>query len=188
VGIAPDLVNRYPHEFSGGQCQRIGIARAMILKPRLLVCDEPVSALDVTIQEQIVTLLADLKREYGMCILFVSHNLAVVRRLCDRVLVLYLGRMMELASSERLYTRALHPYTRDLLEAVPIPDPDVQPARLTRVLGGEPPSPLNPPSGCVYRTRCPHAKEVCGERVPTWEEAEVGHWVACHRWRELLRE
>jgi oligopeptide transport system ATP-binding protein len=188
VGIAPDLINRYPHEFSGGQCQRIGIARAMILKPRLLVCDEPVSALDVTIQEQIVTLLADLKREYGMCILFVSHNLAVVRRLCDRVLVLYLGRMMELASSERLYTRALHPYTRDLLEAVPIPDPDVQPARLTRVLGGEPPSPLNPPSGCVYRTRCPHAKEVCGERVPTWEEAEVGHWVACHRWRELLRE
>ena len=188
VGIAPDLVNRYPHEFSGGQCQRIGIARAMILKPRLLVCDEPVSALDVTIQEQIVTLLADLKREYGMCILFVSHNLAVVRRLCDRVLVLYLGRMMELASSERLYTRALHPYTRDLLEAVPIPDPDVQPARLTRVLGGEPPSPLNPPSGCVYRTRCPHAKDVCRERIPLWEEAEAGHRVACHRWRELLTE
>ena len=188
VGIAPDLINRYPHEFSGGQCQRIGIARAMILKPRLLVCDEPVSALDVTIQEQIVTLLADLKREYGMCILFVSHNLAVVRRLCDRVLVLYLGRMMELASSERLYTRALHPYTRDLLEAVPVPDPDVQPARLTRVLGGEPPSPLNPPSGCVYRTRCPHAQEVCREQVPLWEEAEAGHRVACHRWRELLSE
>jgi oligopeptide transport system ATP-binding protein len=188
VGIAADLINRYPHEFSGGQCQRIGIARAMILKPRLLVCDEPVSALDVTIQDQIVTLLADLKREYGMCILFVSHNLAVVRRLCDRVLVLYLGRMMELASSERLYTRALHPYTRDLLEAVPIPDPDVQPARLTRVLGGEPPSPLNPPSGCVYRTRCPHAKDVCREQVPAWEEAEEGHWVACHRWRELLSE
>ena len=188
VGIAPDLINRYPHEFSGGQCQRIGIARAMILKPRLLVCDEPVSALDVTIQEQIVTLLADLKREYGMCILFVSHNLAVVRRLCDRVLVLYLGRMMELASSERLYTRPLHPYTRDLLEAVPIPDPDVQPARLTRVLGGEPPSPLNPPSGCVYRTRCPHAKDVCRERIPLWEEAEAGHRVACHRWRELLTE
>jgi peptide/nickel transport system ATP-binding protein len=188
VGIAPNLVNRYPHEFSGGQCQRIGIARAMILKPRLLVCDEPVSALDVSIQEQIVTLLADLKREYGMCILFVSHNLAVVRRLCDRVLVLYLGRMMELASSERLYTRALHPYTRDLLEAVPIPDPDVQPARLARVLGGEPPSPLNPPSGCVYRTRCPHAQDVCRERVPAWEAAEGGHRVACHRWRELLEK
>jgi peptide/nickel transport system ATP-binding protein len=188
VGIAPNLVNRYPHEFSGGQCQRIGIARAMILKPRLLVCDEPVSALDVSIQDQIVTLLADLKREYGMCILFVSHNLAVVRRLCDRVLVLYLGRMMELASSERLYTRALHPYTRDLLEAVPIPDPDVQPARLARVLGGEPPSPLNPPSGCVYRTRCPHAQDVCRERVPAWEEAGDGHRVACHRWRELLSD
>jgi peptide/nickel transport system ATP-binding protein len=187
VGIAPDLVNRYPHEFSGGQCQRIGIARAMILRPRLLVCDEPVSALDVSIQEQIVTLLADLKREFGMCILFVSHNLSVVRRLCDRVLVLYLGRMMEVASSEQLYTGPLHPYTRDLLEAVPIPDPDVQPARLARVLGGEPPSPLDPPSGCVYRTRCPHATEVCRERVPSWEEAAGGHWVACHRWRELVK-
>jgi peptide/nickel transport system ATP-binding protein len=187
VGIAPDLVNRYPHEFSGGQCQRIGIARAMILRPRLLVCDEPVSALDVTIQEQIVTLLADLKREYGMCILLVSHNLSVVRRLCDRVLVLYLGRMMEVASSEQLYTGALHPYTRDLLEAVPIPDPDVQPGRLARVLGGEPPSPLDPPSGCVYRTRCPHATEVCRERVPSWEEAAGGHWVACHRWREFVK-
>lgn len=186
VGIAPELVNRYPHEFSGGQCQRIGIARAMILRPRLLVCDEPVSALDVSIQEQIITLLADLKREYGMCILFVSHNLSVVRRLCDRVLVLYLGRMMELASSEQIYTRPLHPYTRDLLEAVPIPDPDVQPARLARVLGGEPPSPLDPPSGCVYRTRCPHAVDVCSEQVPAWEEADGGHWVACHRWRELV--
>jgi oligopeptide/dipeptide ABC transporter ATP-binding protein len=188
VGIAPDLVNRYPHEFSGGQCQRIGIARAMILRPRLLVCDEPVSALDVSIQEQIVNLLADLKREYGMCILFVSHNLSVVRRLCDRVLVLYLGRMMEVASTEQLYTGPLHPYTRDLLEAVPIPDPDVQPGRLARVLGGEPPSPLDPPSGCVYRTRCPHATEVCRERVPSWEEAADGsHWVACHRWRELVK-
>jgi peptide/nickel transport system ATP-binding protein len=187
VGIAPELVNRYPHEFSGGQCQRIGIARAMILRPRLLVCDEPVSALDVSIQEQIVNLLADLKREYGMCILFVSHNLSVVRRLCDRVLVLYLGRMMEVASSERLYTGALHPYTRDLLEAVPIPDPDVQPGRLARVLGGEPPSPLDPPSGCVYRTRCPHATEVCRERVPSWEEAAGSHWVACHRWREFVK-
>jgi oligopeptide/dipeptide ABC transporter ATP-binding protein len=187
VGIAPDLVNRYPHEFSGGQCQRIGIARAMILRPRLLVCDEPVSALDVSIQEQIVTLLADLKREFGMCILFVSHNLSVVRRLCDRVLVLYLGRMMEVASSEQLYTGPLHPYARDLLEAVPIPDPDVQPGRLARVLGGEPPSPLDPPSGCVYRTRCPHATEVCRERVPSWEEAARGHRVACHRWREFVK-
>jgi oligopeptide/dipeptide ABC transporter ATP-binding protein len=187
VGIAPELVNRYPHEFSGGQCQRIGIARAMILKPRLLVCDEPVSALDVSIQEQIVTLLADLKREYGMCIFFVSHNLAVVRRLCERVLVLYLGRMMEMGPAGELYTRPLHPYTRSLLDAVPIPDPDTQPARLTGVLGGELPSPLNPPSGCVYRTRCPHAIPVCAEQLPVWEEAASGHRVACHRWRDLVR-
>lgn len=197
VGLSADLVTRYPHEFSGGQCQRIGIARAMILKPRLLVCDEAVSALDVSIQAQIVTLLADLKREYGMSILFVSHNLAVVRRLCDRVLVLYLGRMMELASVEALYTEPRHPYTRALLEAVPIPDPDLQPGRLGRVLGGEPPSPLSPPSGCVYRTRCPLAAEVCRTDIPVWEEqaagsavgvpGETAHGVACHRWREVAR-
>ncbi len=187
VGLSPELANRYPHEFSGGQCQRVGIARAMILEPRVLVCDEPVSALDVSIQEQIVTLLGDLKREYRMSILFVSHNLAVVRRLCDRVLVLYLGRMMELASAEELYARPLHPYTRALLDSVPIPDPDVQPARLARVLGGEPPSPLDPPSGCVYRTRCPHAVEVCADRVPGWKEAVSERRVACHRWAELAR-
>ena len=185
VGLSSELANRYPHEFSGGQCQRVGIARAMILKPRLLVCDEPVSALDVSIQEQIVTLLADLKREYGTSILFVSHNLAVVRRLCERVLVLYLGRMMELSPAELLYTRPLHPYTRDLLDAVPVPDPDVQPGRLARVLKGEPPSPLDPPSGCVYRTRCPHAAAVCQERLPEWQEALAGRSVACHRWAEL---
>jgi peptide/nickel transport system ATP-binding protein len=191
VGIAADLANRYPHEFSGGQCQRVGIARAMILEPRLLVCDEPVSALDVSIQEQIVTLLADLKRASststgGMCILFVSHNLAVVRRLCERVLVLYLGRMMELASAESLYTAPRHPYTRNLLDAVPVPDPDIQPGRLTGVLGGEPPSPLSPPSGCVFRTRCPHVVQACREQVPLWEEGDTGHRVACHRWRDLL--
>jgi oligopeptide transport system ATP-binding protein len=185
VGISPDLVNRYPHEFSGGQCQRIGIARAMILRPRLLVCDEPVSALDVSIQEQIVTLLAELKREYGMSILFVSHNLAVVRRLCDRVLVLYLGRVMEVASSAELYSRARHPYTQSLLEAVPIPDPDIQPARLGRALSGEPPSPLDPPSGCVYRTRCPHVTDVCHTAGPPLDNASDSHHVACHRWREL---
>jgi oligopeptide/dipeptide ABC transporter ATP-binding protein len=185
VGLSPDLINRYPHEFSGGQCQRIGIARAVILKPRLLVCDEPVSALDMSIQAQILHLLADLKREYGMCILFVSHNLAVVKRLCERILVLYLGRMMELAPSDALYARALHPYTRELLAAVPIADPDIQPGRLERALVGEPPSPLDPPSGCVYRTRCPHAIDVCRERVPDWEEVEGGRNVACHRWREV---
>ena len=191
VGLTPDLVTRYPHEFSGGQCQRIGIARAMILKPRLLVCDEPVSALDVAIQEQILTLLADLKREYGMSILFVSHNLAVVRRICDRVLVLYLGRMMELAPVEALYTQPRHPYTRELLEAVPIPDPDIQQRRLGHALRGEPPSPLSPPSGCVYRTRCALAAEVCRTESPAWEPVgsveESAHGVACHRWREVAR-
>jgi oligopeptide transport system ATP-binding protein len=186
VGIAAELTSRYPHEFSGGQCQRIGIARAMILEPRMLVCDEPLSALDVSIQEQIVSLLVDLKREHRMSILFVSHNLAVVRRLCDRVLVLYLGRMMELAPSEQLCSQPLHPYTRELLEAVPIPDPEIQPARLLRVLRGEPPSPLNPPSGCVYRTRCPGATDACVNGVPRWEGAAQGRQVACHRWRELI--
>ncbi len=185
VGLAPELASRYPHELSGGQCQRVGIARAMILKPRLLICDEPVSALDIPTQQQIVTLLGALKRESGMCLLFVSHNLALVRRLCERVLVLYLGRMMELAPSQDLYTRPLHPYTRELLTAVPIPDPDIQPARLARARAGEPPSPLSPPSGCVYRTRCPHAAPVCAERIPEWEELPDARRVACHRWREL---
>jgi oligopeptide transport system ATP-binding protein len=187
VRLDPALVTRYPHELSGGQCQRIGIARAMVLQPRLLICDEPVSALDVTVQEQIVTLLADLKRESGLAILFISHNLAVVRRLCERILVLYLGRMMELAPAAAVYSEPLHPYTRELLESAPIPDPDVQPARLTGTLLGEPPSPLSPPSGCVYRTRCPHAVDTCRERVPAWEKADgASRWVACHRWRDLV--
>jgi oligopeptide/dipeptide ABC transporter ATP-binding protein len=186
VRLDPVLATRYPHELSGGQCQRIGIARAMVLQPRLLICDEPVSALDVTVQEQIVGLLADLKRESGLAILFISHNLAVVRQLCERILVLYLGRMMELAPAAAVYSRPLHPYTRELLESAPIPDPDVQPARLSRALLGEPPSPLSPPSGCVYRTRCPHAVDTCRERVPEWERAGgASRWVACHRWRDL---
>jgi oligopeptide/dipeptide ABC transporter ATP-binding protein len=186
VRLEPALATRYPHELSGGQCQRIGIARAMVLQPRLLICDEPVSALDVTVQEQIVGLLADLKRESGLAILFISHNLAVVRQLCERILVLYLGRMMELAPAAAIYVNPLHPYTRALLESAPIPDPDVQPGRLARALLGEPPSPLSPPSGCVYRTRCPHAVAVCAERAPEWEAADQGsRWVACHRWREL---
>ena len=185
VGLTAELASRYPHELSGGQCQRVGIARATILKPRLLICDEPVSALDVPTQQQIVTLLAHLKRESDMCLLFVSHNLALVRQLCERVLVLYLGRMMELAPAHSLYTRPRHPYTRELLAAVPIPDPDIQPARLARARPGEPPSPLSPPSGCVYRTRCPHAAPVCAERIPEWEELPDTRRVACHRWREL---
>jgi oligopeptide/dipeptide ABC transporter ATP-binding protein len=185
VGLPASLAGRYPHELSGGECQRVGIARAMILKPRLLVCDEPVSALDTPTQQQIVSLLAELKHASGLSLVFVSHNLALVQRLCERVLVLYLGRMMELAPAQLLYARPLHPYTRELISAVPIPDPDLQPARLARALPGEPPSPLNPPSGCVYRTRCPHAVAVCQERVPAWEEVNGDRHVACHRWREL---
>jgi peptide/nickel transport system ATP-binding protein len=186
VRLDSALATRYPHELSGGQCQRVGIARAMVLQPRLLICDEPVSALDVTVQEQIVSLLADLKRESGLAILFISHNLAVVRQLCERILVLYLGRMMELAPAASLYTHPLHPYTRELLDSAPIPDPDIQPARLARARLGEPPSPLSPPSGCVYRTRCPHAIAVCAERIPSWEATDgASRWVACHRWREL---
>jgi oligopeptide transport system ATP-binding protein len=189
VRLDPSLATRYPHELSGGECQRVGIARAMMLQPRLLICDEPVSALDVTVQEQIVSLLADLKRDSGLAILFISHNLAVVRQLCERILVLYLGRMMELAPAASLYTQPLHPYTRELLETAPIPDPDVQPARLARALLGEPPSPLSPPSGCVYRTRCPHAIAVCAERIPAWEATDGAlRWVACHRWRDPTAE
>jgi peptide/nickel transport system ATP-binding protein len=185
VALAPDLLQRYPHELSGGQCQRVGIARAMILRPKLLICDEAVSALDVTTQAQIVALLEDLRREYGMALLFISHNLAVVQRLCHRVLVLYLGRMMELAPADRLHAAPAHPYTRSLLDAIPVADPDIQPARLARTLGGELPSPLTPPEGCVFHTRCPYVIEICKRRIPAWEGVGISHGVACHRWREL---
>jgi oligopeptide/dipeptide ABC transporter ATP-binding protein len=185
VGLSPTLTGRYPHELSGGQAQRVGIARAMILEPQLLVCDEPVSALDAPTQQQIVTLLGELQRAGGMTLIFVSHNLALVRQLCERVLVLYLGRMMELAPTEALFAAARHPYTRELLAAIPSNDPDVQPSRLGRVRRGEPPSPLSPPSGCVYRTRCPYAMPLCSEQIPVWEEPVGGQHVACHRWREL---
>jgi peptide/nickel transport system ATP-binding protein len=190
VGLSPEMAGRYPHEISGGQCQRVGIARAMILGPRLLVCDEPVSALDVSVQAQILDLLAGLKSEHGMSILLVSHNLAVVRRLCDRVLVLYRGRMMELADSRALFARPLHPYTRELLDAVPVVDPDAQPrrlalalTRLTRVQearGDDTGS-----TGCPFRGRCPYAIPECTARVPAWEMAPGGGWVACHRFREV---
>ncbi|MFZ9709000.1 MAG: ABC transporter ATP-binding protein [Steroidobacteraceae bacterium] len=179
VGLPADVIGRYPHEFSGGQCQRIGIARAMILRPKLLVCDEPVSALDVSIQAQIVNLLLELKRETGMSILFVSHNLAVVRRLCERVLVLYLGKPMELAPTESLFTNPRHPYTRGLLAAVPIPDPLIQPGRLGAALQGELPSPLSPPSGCVFRTRCSRAEASCASEIPALELRADGARVAC---------
>jgi peptide/nickel transport system ATP-binding protein len=190
VGLGPELASRYPHELSGGQCQRVGIARAMILKPRLLVCDEPVSALDVSVQAQILDLLASLKSEHGISILLVSHNLAVVRRLCDRVLVLYRGRMMELADSPALFARPLHPYTRELLDAVPVVDPDVQPRRLARALTRVPrvqdaEGDDTVSTGCSFRARCPYAIAECAARVPAWEMAPGGGWVACHRLREM---
>jgi oligopeptide transport system ATP-binding protein len=186
VGLPADVVNRYPHEFSGGQCQRIGIARAMVLRPKLLVCDEPVSALDVSIQAQIVNLLQDLKRDFGMTILFVSHNLAVMRRLCDRVLVLYLGKPMELARTDLLYSQPRHPYTQGLLAAVPLPDPDLQPQRLGGALGGEVPSPMSPPSGCVFRTRCAHAVVACAAAAPRLQWVASGHEVACDQWQQII--
>jgi oligopeptide transport system ATP-binding protein len=184
VGLSPRLVNRYPHEFSGGQAQRIGIARAMILKPKMIVCDEPVSALDVSIQAQIVNLLKALQRQEDLALIFISHNLSVVRRISDRVMVLYLGKIAELADRDAIYRAPQHPYTKALLSAVPIPDPDQERAKKRIHLTGDLPSPINPPSGCVFRTRCPIAVERCAEEVPALEVVGPGHEVACYRWHE----
>ena len=182
VELPPDTLGRYAHEFSGGQRQRIGIARALVLKPDFLVADEPVSALDVSVQAQIVNLLRDLQARLGLTMLFISHDLAVVEFMCDRVIVLYLGRVMEIAPSEQLYASPRHPYTRALLSAIPSPDPDAPRSR--EILTGDIPSPANPPSGCVFRTRCPFAFAKCAEAVPPLQEIEPGHFKAC--WLEVL--
>ncbi|MEQ1901682.1 MAG: dipeptide ABC transporter ATP-binding protein [Devosia sp.] len=185
VGLQPEMVNRYPHEFSGGQAQRIGIARALISGPKLIVCDEPVSALDVSIQAQILNLLSEIKERLGLTLIFISHNLSVVRHVSDRILVLYLGRIVELSSGDDLYGDAKHPYTRALLTAVPIADPRRARQRRIDALQGEIPSPINPPSGCTFRTRCRFATEICAEKRPPLEELGEGRLVACHHWREL---
>jgi oligopeptide transport system ATP-binding protein len=185
VGLEASLANRYPHELSGGQCQRAAIARALVLQPKLLVCDEPVSSLDVSVQSQVLDLLKRLQKELYLGMLFISHNLAVIRQVSQRVLVLYLGRVMEMGPRAELFERPLHPYTRALLDSVPILDPVLERARSLLPLRGEIPSPLDPPSGCVFRTRCPWAEARCAEAVPPLESPGSQRQVACVRWREL---